>query len=141
MTHLSQRRIAAAIMKVGENRVWVDPDHLDLVEAAITRDEIRRLIHEGIIKKSREQGISKGRQRTRKKRKGHGSRKGSRQSEKRLWVFKVRKQRKRISELREGKKITPATYRKIYMMIKGGAFRNIAHLNEHLETSGLIKRR
>jgi len=141
MSQASQRRIAARIMKVGKNRVWIDPEKTDLVGGAITREEVRRLIHEGVIGKSREQGISKGRAPAHRRR-GHGSRKGSHAiDQKRRWISRVRKQRERIRELREKRKIPPATYRKIYMMVKGGAFRNAAHLDEYLETRGLIKRR
>ncbi|MGD2065814.1 MAG: 50S ribosomal protein L19e, partial [Candidatus Bathyarchaeota archaeon] len=46
MSLKSQRRLAAEIMKVGENRVWIDPERIDYVEAAITREEIKKLIHE-----------------------------------------------------------------------------------------------
>ena len=50
MTNLSsQRRLAAQILKVGKNRVWINPELIDDVEGAITRDEIKRLIHEKII--------------------------------------------------------------------------------------------
>jgi len=42
----SQRRLAAQILKVGQNRVWINPERIDDVEAAITREEIRKLIHE-----------------------------------------------------------------------------------------------
>jgi len=46
----SQRRLAAELLKIGEGRVWIDPEHMVNVEVAITREEIRKLIHEGIIK-------------------------------------------------------------------------------------------
>ncbi|UCF59603.1 MAG: 50S ribosomal protein L19e, partial [Candidatus Bathyarchaeota archaeon] len=46
MSLKSQRRLAAELLNVGEGRVWIDPDRIEDVEAAITREEIRRLIHE-----------------------------------------------------------------------------------------------
>ena len=49
MSLKSQRRLAAEILKVGESRVWMDPDRTEEVEIAITREEIRRLIHEGFL--------------------------------------------------------------------------------------------
>ncbi|MFQ5836639.1 MAG: 50S ribosomal protein L19e, partial [Candidatus Bathyarchaeia archaeon] len=42
MSLRSQRRLAAEILKVGEGRVWIDPDRTEDVEAAITREEIRK---------------------------------------------------------------------------------------------------
>jgi large subunit ribosomal protein L19e len=134
-----QRRLAAEILNAGVNRVWIDPEYLDRVEAAITRDEIKRLIHEGAIKKRSETGISKGRRTTRKR--TQGKRKGSSITTKKLWIGRVRRQRRRLKELRDGKNVTKATYHKLYMMVKGGAFRSLAHLNEHLESHKLIKRR
>ncbi len=41
-----QRRIAADLLKCGENRVWIDPERIDDVATAITREDIRRLIHD-----------------------------------------------------------------------------------------------
>lgn len=139
MSVKGQRRLAAEILNAGVNRVWIDPEYLDRVEAAITRDEIKRLIHEGAIKKRSETGISKGRRTTRKR--TQGKRKGSSITTKKLWIGRVRRQRRRLKELRDGKNITKATYHKLYMMVKGGAFRSLAHLNEHLESHKLIKRR
>ena len=50
MTNLSgQRRLAAEILKVGLNRVWIDPERIDDVDGAITREEIRKLVHEKVI--------------------------------------------------------------------------------------------
>ena len=34
----SQRRLAAQILKIGQNRVWIDPERIDDVEVAITRE-------------------------------------------------------------------------------------------------------
>ena len=40
MTNLtSQRRLAAQILKVGQNRVWINPEKIDDVEGAITRED------------------------------------------------------------------------------------------------------
>ena len=35
----NQRRMAAEILKCGENRVWMNPDRLDEVEDCITRGQ------------------------------------------------------------------------------------------------------
>jgi len=75
MTDLkSQRRLAAQVLKIGQNRVWIDPERADDVEAAITRDEVRRLIHQGTIKASPEKGISRGRVRIIREKKKKGRR-------------------------------------------------------------------
>ena len=65
MTDLkSQRRLASQILKIGQNRVWIDPERMDDVEGAITREEIRKLIHEKIIVSLPEKGVSRSRAKT-----------------------------------------------------------------------------
>ena len=52
MTDLStQRRLAASILKVGVSRVYIDPEHLDDAEEAITRDDVRSLIKTGLLRR------------------------------------------------------------------------------------------
>jgi large subunit ribosomal protein L19e len=50
MNLTTQKRLAASILKVGVNRVWIDPDEIEEVSRAITRDGIKQLIDQGIIK-------------------------------------------------------------------------------------------
>jgi len=45
-----QKRIAAEILKCGINRIWIDPKD-EKIKQAITRNDIRRFIKEGSIKK------------------------------------------------------------------------------------------
>ena len=62
MTNLTnQRRLASRIMKVGHNRVWIDPQRIEDVESAITREEVRKLVHEKVIAATPIQGVSRGR--------------------------------------------------------------------------------
>ena len=70
MSVKNQKILAAEILKIGKSRVSIDPDQIDRVESAITREEIRRLIHENIIKKKSTNGISRGRKRSRSGRRG-----------------------------------------------------------------------
>jgi len=46
----TQKRIAADILKVGVNRVWIDPKNTKEVSRAITREGVKQLIGNGIIK-------------------------------------------------------------------------------------------
>ena len=73
MTDLkSQRRLASQILKIGQNRVWINPEHMSDVESAITREEVRKLIHEKVIVSLPEKGVSRSRAKVirEKKRKG-----------------------------------------------------------------------
>jgi large subunit ribosomal protein L19e len=143
----SQRRIAADIMKVGENKVWLDPEDIDAISSAITRTEIRKLIHEGAIRPLPEIGTSRGRARTLKSKKktgrrsGRGSRKGPHTTRKTEWILRIRAIRDRLRELRDKRMIPTQTYRRLFLMAKGGAFRNSSHLDEYIETHKLARRR
>jgi large subunit ribosomal protein L19e len=146
----SQRRIAAEILKVGQNRVWIQPDRIEDVEAAITREEIRKLIHEGIIKPLSEKGVSRARvnllrEKKRKgRRRGAGSRSGSAHakiSKKEAWMSKIRALRKRLRELKTGKIITESTYRKLYKMASSGRFESVADLERYLKAHELWRKR
>ncbi|MFB6099916.1 MAG: 50S ribosomal protein L19e [Candidatus Nanohalobium sp.] len=143
MTDLkSQKRMAAEVMDVGEDRVWIDPEEQEKVSEAITRKDIRNLVEGGTIQKKDEKGTSKGRAKEIKKqkkkgqRKGHGSRKGkksARKSDKQKWMEKIRAIRDRLKEMKEEEEITPEQYRKLYDMSKGGFFRDTKHLENHVE--------
>lgn len=143
MTDLkSQKRMAAEVMDVGKDRVWIDPDEQEKVAEAITRKDIRNLVEGGTIQKKDEKGTSKGRSREKKKqkkkgqRKGHGSRKGkegARKSDKQKWMEKIRSIRSRLKEMKESGEITQEQYRELYDMSKGGFFRDTKHLENHVE--------
>lgn len=150
MSLKSQRRLAAEILKVGENRVWIDPERIDYVEAAITREEIRKLIHEKIVKSLPEKGISRARARLlnekRKKglRRGPGGKSGparSKISKKQAWMSRIRPVRRRLRELKDSRAITVSVYRKMYDMSESGIFESKADLERYIRTHGLWRRR
>ena len=146
----SQRRLASKILKVGETRVWFDPERTDLVEEVITRVEIRRLINSGVIKAKPQTGVSRGRARNfhekRKKglRRGHGSRQGkktARHSRKRHWETHIRGIRADLKSLRERRVIRKTAYRRLYLLAKGGTFRDRNHLQLYIDAHQLARRR
>jgi large subunit ribosomal protein L19e len=151
MTDLSsQRRLAAQILKVGRNRVWIDPERMDDVEAAITREEVKKLIHEKIIASLPAKGVSRSRAKVirRKKRvgrrKGAGSRTGSghaKISKKEAWMSKIRSLRKRLRELKASRIITESTYRKLYAIAGSGKFESVAELERYLKAHDLWRKR
>lgn len=142
----TQRRLAAQILKCGENRVWIDPDRIEDVSEVISREGIKGLIKEGVIKRKPKKGISRGRwrEKLKKKRKGrmkgYGSRKGkrgARESKKRKWIKKIRAIREELKKLREEEKIGREAYWKLYRLAKSGAIKSRSHLREHIEKYGL----
>ena len=144
----TQRRLAAELLGVGINRVWIDPARVVDVSAAISREDVKRLIRRGVIKAKPELGISRGRlrertlKRERGRRRGMGSRKGARkarQPKKAAWIQTVRPLRSRLRELRREGVIDQREYRRLYCMVKGGAFKSKAHLETLLKERGLLK--
>ncbi|EHP87744.1 50S ribosomal protein L19e [Methanotorris formicicus] len=142
-----QRRMAADILKCGLDRVWVDPEKLDLVKAAITKDDIRALIKDGVIKKKQKKGISSARtkklkeQKRKGRRRGPGSRrgaKGARTPKKERWMNTIRPLRKLLKEFRDNGTIDRGTYRKLYRMAKGGAFRSRSHMLLYMRDHGIL---
>jgi large subunit ribosomal protein L19e len=149
MNLTNQRRLAASLLEIGVNRVWIDPEKIGDVEGAITRNEIRKLIREGAIKSLPEKGTSRGRARilAQKKRTGRrigmGTKKGKTFaiiSEKTRWMNRIRALRRKLTELRDQRVITVSTYRSLYMKAKGGEFRSLAELDRHINEQKLRRR-
>jgi large subunit ribosomal protein L19e len=150
MTDLrNQRRLASQVLGCGETRVWIDPLHAEDVAAAVTRGDIRNLVAKGYIEKLQAKGISRGRaralalQKSKGKRKGPGSREGSRGSyardpPKARWMRTIRPLRQTLALVRDEGLIDPATYRTYYRRAKGGVFRSRPHMLSHMVTDGLL---
>jgi len=140
-----QRRIAAEILGVGVNRVWIDPSKSEEVTSALTREDVKSLIERGIISKRPVKGTSRVRVRARKdKRRGPGSRKGAfkaRLNPENVWPAKIRALRRFLKYLRDRRIITRRVYRELYLKAKGGAFDSIASLKRYIEINNLARRR
>jgi large subunit ribosomal protein L19e len=151
MTNLTnQRRIAADIMKVGKNRVWIDPERMDDVESAITREEVRKLVHEQAIKASAIQGVSRGRakiiqeKKRRGRRKGPGSKSGTPKAvitKKEAWMSRIRALRRRLRELKADRTITESNYRELYMMAGSGRFTSITDMERYAKAHEIWRKR
>ena len=44
-----QKRLAAAVLECGKKRVWLDPNEINEISNANTRQNIRRLLKDGLI--------------------------------------------------------------------------------------------
>lgn len=146
----SQKSLASKILKVGVTRVWIDPEKTDDVEVVITREEIRKLVHEGTIRAVPKRGISRSRarilheKRKRGLRKGVGSRTGkktARMPRKKAWQLRIKAIRNHLKELRMLRTINKDVYRKLYLMAKGGEFSTVSHLDKYIDANKLVRRR
>jgi large subunit ribosomal protein L19e len=144
------RRIAADLLKVGETRIWMDPDRLEDLESAVTRQDVRRLIKGGIITKTPSSAPSRGRKRAlamakrRGRRRGAGSRKGAKgartgwTSE---WPARVRAMRRALRKLKKSGKVEGERYRKLYLQVKGGRFSSVRELLDQVTPARKTARR
>lgn len=138
------KELAAIILKVGVGKIYIDPKQGPKVKEAMTKDDVRTLIAERVIKKRQDNYQSKGRTRDLKERKRKGRKKGkgkrtgtkkARQSKKETWMKRVRAQRRTLKELKESnpEEVKTLGYSDIYRKIKGGYFRGKKYLKEYVE--------
>jgi large subunit ribosomal protein L19e len=146
----SQRRLASQILKVGQNRVWIDPERVEDVESAITREEVRKLIHERTIRTLPEKSVSRSRAKAVQEKKRKGRRKGAGShvgsgyaviSKKDAWMIKIRSLRKKLRELKASRVITETTYSQVYRMAGSGRFESVADLERYLKAHDLWRKR
>ncbi|MBI5229150.1 50S ribosomal protein L19e [Candidatus Micrarchaeota archaeon] len=139
------KRVAADILKCGTTRIRI----LDAKKAseALTREDVKGLINEGVIKKVPAKGIGRGKAKMKQERKLHGrrsgpgSKKGSRfalLSRKERWTRKSRAQRRLLKSMKN--RLAKGAHKKVYLMIKGNAFRDKKHLKDYLVEKGLVKK-
>jgi len=137
-----QKKIAAKVLKVGQSKIWLDPARTKDVEAAITKADIRRMIQKGAIKVLKEK-VEKPRGKERRRRNA-GRRKGKKYSivtRKRRWISTVRPLRRMLKELKDSGQMDNRTYKNLYLLVKGGVFRNRSHLKIYMEQHGLLKKK
>merc|ERR1712071_445560 len=136
-----QKRLAAAGLKCGKGRVWIDPNECSEVALANSRKNIRKLYHDGLIMKRQVHIHSRSRCKRmhEAKRKGRhsgfGKRKGTRNARmpvKVLWMRRQSVLRRLLRKYREAKKITSNIYHHFYLAAKGNQFKNKTVLIESI---------
>ena len=138
------KKMAAQILKCGVNTIWLDPEQGERVKTVMTKEDVRALIEEKIIKKKQVNSQSRGRARILKekrkkgRKRGKGKRKGTkkaRSEKKPTWMKNVRSQRRTLKEMQkenpEG--VEKIGYRTLYKRIKGGYFKGKKYLKAAIE--------
>lgn len=134
MDSVKAKTHAARLLNVGKSKIFIQQNSFEKIKAAITKDDVRALIKDGIISKKNVNEYSRGRARILHSKKAKGRKKGfgkrtgtkkARSNEHRVWISGIRAQRKKLRELRKKfpKTVKKIGYGKLYKKIKGGFFK------------------
>jgi large subunit ribosomal protein L19e len=143
-----QKRLSSKVAKVGLARVKINPENADQVKEAITKADIRDLIDNKVIEILPLVRNSKARARARAKSKkkgrqsGPGSKVGTKNARtptKRVWINRIRLQRKIIKSFKDSGRLSAGDWKILYYRAKGGFFRNKRHLLQTIEQGKLLK--
>jgi large subunit ribosomal protein L19e len=133
-----KRELIARILGVGLNRVRFEPDKLDDIADAITREDMRSLVKSGTIWTVKLRGISRARaEKKLKTRRKHGTSAGSKKGKKTarvgkkvVYVKRTKAMRRHLKILKARNEINRETFWALYKRIRGGNVRSLSHLRE-----------
>jgi large subunit ribosomal protein L19e len=136
-----QKRLAASVLNCGAGRVWMDESEASAISMANSRQQIRKLISDGIVCRRPVGMHSQARHRKRVQAKrlgrhrGYGKRRGgknARLGSKWQWIRRIRVIRRTLVDYRQKQEIDRHLYRQLYLKAKGNQFRNKRVLIEHI---------
>lgn len=146
----TQKRLAASVAGCGKRKIWLDPNELNEISNANSRQTVRKLFADGFIIKKPVAMHSRARARdlaaARKigRHRGFGKRKGTsdaRMPSQTVWMRRLRVLRRLLVKYRAAGKIDKHLYHELYHLSKGNTFKHKRALVEHIHRAKAEKQR
>ena len=126
----SKKNLASKTLGIGKGRAWFNPERLEDIKAALTKQDIRDLFKDGAIKIKTVKGKKTRKIRKTRRRRGSIGKKVS--TKKRDYVNRIRKIRALLKSLKSSGKINSKEYSAFNRYARSVPFRDIKQFKEYL---------